>query len=67
MTSAMKKSLIYSVITNKYDSIKPVRNYKGFDFWLFTDQEDLCSKGWEIKPLWNLKNSQFLFSLLQKS
>ncbi len=45
----MSRKLIYSVVTNKYDTIKPVNNYPGFDFWLFTDQENLKVKGWEIK------------------
>ncbi|TFV92176.1 hypothetical protein E4S40_16690 [Algoriphagus kandeliae] len=45
----MAKSLIYSVVTNNYDNIKPVKPIEGFDFWLFTDQEDMKVEGWETK------------------
>ncbi|EAZ81169.1 DUF616 domain-containing protein [Algoriphagus machipongonensis] len=47
----MSKKLIYSVVTNQYDTIKPVQSFSGFDFWLFTDQEDLKVEGWETKPI----------------
>jgi|GEM_PF-1636428 len=47
----MTKTLIYSVVTNNYDSIKPVKKYEGFDFWLFTDQDNLKVEGWETKVL----------------
>lgn len=47
----MTNTLIYSVVTNNYDSIKPVKKYEGFDFWLFTDQENLKVDGWETKLL----------------
>lgn len=47
----MTKKLIYSVVTNQYDSIKPIGEKYGFDFWLFTDQENLEVAGWEIKLL----------------
>ncbi len=47
----MPKKLIYSVVTNQYDTIKPVKPYPGFDYWLFTDQENLEVEGWEIKTL----------------
>lgn len=47
----MSQKLVYSVVTNQYDSIKPVQSYPGFDFWLFTDQEDLKVEGWETKPI----------------
>lgn len=47
----MNRKLIYSAITNQYDHIRPVKRVPGFDFWLYTDQEDLKVEGWEIKPV----------------
>lgn len=47
----MPKTLIYSVVTNNYDTIKPVKNYEGIDFWLFTDREDLKIDGWKTRVL----------------
>ena len=47
----MAKKLVYSVVTNQYDTIKPVKQFPGFDFWLFTDQENLKVDGWKIKLL----------------
>lgn len=47
----MTKKLIYSVVTNRYDDVKPVANYPDFDFWLFTDQHNLEVDGWEIKTI----------------
>ncbi|MBN3582575.1 hypothetical protein JYB64_09255 [Algoriphagus aestuarii] len=47
----MSKKLIYSVVTNQYDTIKPVKHFPGFDYWLFTDQGNLKVDGWEVKPL----------------
>jgi hypothetical protein len=45
----MNKKLIYTVITNSYDKIRPVRIYPGFDYWLFTDNPNIDPKGWELK------------------
>ncbi|MEB2776893.1 hypothetical protein SYJ56_16340 [Algoriphagus sp. D3-2-R+10] len=45
----MPKTLIYSIVTNNYDHVKPAPKYSGFDFWLFTDQENLEVEGWKIK------------------
>ncbi|MCS5491965.1 glycosyltransferase domain-containing protein [Algoriphagus limi] len=47
----MSNHLIYTVVTNNYDKVKPVIGVEGFDFWLFTDQEDLKIEGWETKVL----------------
>ncbi|MEB2782747.1 DUF616 domain-containing protein [Algoriphagus sp. C2-6-M1] len=44
----MPNSLIYSIVTNNYDHVKPAPKYPGFDFWLFTDQEGLEVEGWEV-------------------
>lgn len=47
----MKEILVYTIVTNSYDSVKPVKNYPGFRFWLFSDNESLVIPGWETKPL----------------
>lgn len=47
----MKEILIYTIVTNSYDSVKPVKNYPGFRYWLFSDNESLAIPGWETIPL----------------
>lgn len=47
----MNRKLIYSIVTNNYDAVKPAKVYPGFDYWLFSDDEDLQVPGWETKPL----------------
>ncbi|UCS94151.1 DUF616 domain-containing protein [Echinicola marina] len=47
----MSKKLLYTVVTNNYDNLKPVKKYKGFDFWVYTDDANLNVEGWETKLL----------------
>ncbi|HSF52246.1 MAG TPA: glycosyltransferase domain-containing protein [Algoriphagus sp.] len=47
----MKEILIYTIVTNNYDAVKPAPNYPGFRYWLFSDNEDLRVPGWETKSL----------------
>lgn len=47
----MPKTLIYTIVTNNYDHVKPASKYPDFDFWLFTDQEDMEVEGWKIIQL----------------
>lgn len=44
----MNKKLIYSVVTNSYDKVKPVKVFPGFDYWLFSDNKDLNVPGWKL-------------------
>ncbi|MDN3670800.1 DUF616 domain-containing protein [Echinicola jeungdonensis] len=52
----MNNKLIYSIVTNNYDTVKPAIKHPDFDFWLFTDNEDLKVPGWETKPLPKAEN-----------
>ena len=42
---------IYTVITGGYDKIKPAPIFKGWDTILFTDNLEIDSKGWEVRPV----------------
>lgn len=43
--------LIYTVLTNDYDDLKPVHNYSGFEYWVYTDNPSLSVKGWKTKVI----------------
>lgn len=43
----MNKTAIYTVLLNDYDELKPIRNEKGFDYFVFTDDKDLMVAGWQ--------------------
>jgi hypothetical protein len=45
----MNQILIYTIVTNNYDKMRPARIFPGFDYWLFTDDPDFKVDGWEIK------------------
>lgn len=45
----MNKKVIYTVITNNYDTPNPVKKLNGFDYILFTDNKDLTAQGWDIR------------------
>jgi len=47
----MKEILIYTIVTNNYDAVKPIKKYPGFRYWLFSDNEFLQISGWELKLL----------------
>lgn len=47
----MKEILIYTIVTNNYDAVKPAKTYPGFCYWLFSDNEALKVPGWETKLL----------------
>lgn len=42
---------IYTVVTGNYDTLKPVRQWPGFDFICFTDDDTLRVQGWEMRVL----------------
>jgi len=44
----MNNKLIYSVVTNSYDKVKPAKVFPGFDYWLFSDNKDLNVAGWKL-------------------
>ena len=47
-----KKKVVYTCITGGYDSlIEPTYISEGFDYICFTDNMDLKSKTWKIRPL----------------
>lgn len=52
----MQKALIYSIVTNNYDAVKPAPNFPGFSYWLFSDNPTLKVAGWETKPLPKAEN-----------
>lgn len=48
----MNKIVVYTVITNGYDSLlDPLKIEQGIDYICFTDSKNLESKYWTIKPL----------------
>lgn len=53
----MNTKLIYTVVTNSYDQVKPVKNYPGFDFWIFSDNPDLTVPGWKVIKIDKTQNS----------
>src|SRR5690606_8149223 len=40
---------IYTVVTGNYDTLKPIRNWPGFDCICFTDDDTLQVQGWEMR------------------
>lgn len=48
---ATNKKVIYTVITGGYDGLIEQPQVKGYDFVCFTDNTDLKSETWQIKPL----------------
>lgn len=40
---------IYTVVTGGYDTLKPVRQWPGFDCICFTDDPDLKVQGWQMR------------------
>lgn len=57
----MNKTAIYTVVTNGYDTVKPVINEPGYDYFLFTDDDKLEVSGWTTIPT---KASQRTIKLL---
>lgn len=45
----MAKIAIYTVVTGGYDTLKPIRNFSGFDCICFTDDADLKVQGWVMR------------------
>lgn len=45
----MSRKVIFTVITNDYDTPKPVKKLNGFDYILFTDNKDLTVQGWDVR------------------
>ncbi|RAI84173.1 DUF616 domain-containing protein [Algoriphagus yeomjeoni] len=45
----MNPILIYTIVTNNYDKVRPARIFPGFDYWLFTDDPHFKVDGWETK------------------
>lgn len=43
------KKVIYTVILGGYDELSPAPKFEGWDFVVFTDDEDLKSDGWSIR------------------
>lgn len=45
----MNKKVIFTVITNNYDTPNPVTRQNGFDYIMFTDNPDLTVHGWDVR------------------
>jgi hypothetical protein len=42
------KTLVYTVITANYDTLRPFKCEEGFDYVCFTDNLDIQANGWEL-------------------
>lgn len=42
-----KKIAVYTVLTNGYDTLRPIRPERGFDYFVFTDDKDFMVAGWQ--------------------
>ena len=42
------KTLVYTVITGNYDTLRPFKREEGFDYVCFTDNLDIEANGWEL-------------------
>ena len=45
------KILVYTIITNNYDTLRPFKREDGFDYVCFTDNMDMESNGWTLEEV----------------
>ena len=50
------KTLVYTVITGNYDTLRPFKREQGFDYVCFTDNLDIQANGWLLKKVYPYPN-----------
>lgn len=50
------KTLVYTVITANYDTLRPFNREPGFDYVCFTDNTDIEPNGWVLKKVYPYPN-----------
>lgn len=44
-----KRKLVYTVITGDYDTLRPIKREKGFDYVCLTDNPNIRKNGWDLQ------------------